>query len=181
MKCLPDILPSMANEDVFVKLFSKYAGEISFKACLEPKLSLSRLRDTHFAWRDDLKRVQERETRLKDGLDHFKQCGHIAYWLRRNSPITDYRDLSLIFEGPDQLYPDEQEFRKVLENYGGEYMAFDFGLQICQYYEFERTDRIEKPRSPKISTEYMMDVCHMLKFKHVSPHSLYLIYRSLFI
>ena len=32
-----------------------------------------------------------------------------------------------------------------------------------------------------VSMEYIESVCHFLKFKQVSPHALYLIYKSLFV
>ncbi|MEI9930702.1 MAG: hypothetical protein WDM89_09160 [Rhizomicrobium sp.] len=152
--------------------------EFTRPALLSPKFSPARLRDAHYAWRLDIKRVEATEPNLGDGLDHFKQSAHLAYWLRRKSPIVDYHDWAAEIEDLNDLYPDEVERRDLLLRYGEEYLAFDFGLKICTYYELERLDN---PRSsvPKLSKEYIFDVCHMLKFKHVSPHAMYLIYKSI--
>jgi len=171
-------LPSMADYDTLKKFFEAHVVEFTRPALLSPKFSQARLRDAHYAWRSDIKRLIAVEPNLKGGLDHFKQCAHLAYWLRRKSPIVDYVDWAAQVENLDELYPDEIARRDLLSKYGEEYLAFDFGLKICTYYELEK---LEHPRSsaPALSIAYITDVCHMLKFKHVSPHAMYLIYKSL--
>jgi hypothetical protein len=173
-------LPSMA---VFADFKSNFEAHVKLevaRALLSPVLSLPRLHDAHYAWRDDMLRLEERETKLTEGPDHFKQCANLAYWLRRMSPIVEYHDLAALVEGTDDLYPDEIERREILSKYGTEFLAFDFGFKICQYYELEKIVT-PKTSAPKLSKDYIIDVCHMMKFKHVSPHSMFLIYRSLFI
>lgn len=148
---------------------------------MKPRLSLRRLNDAHCAWLGDLTRVDDHEKAL-DGLDHLKQCGHLAYWLRRSAPVIDYIDMTTsgaIAEDGD-LYADEAEVREFLDSYGNEYLAFDFGLQICSYYEMHRTDGHARAAAPALTRAYLKDVCHLLKFKNVSPHALYMVYKSLF-
>jgi len=171
-------LLSMAEFEVFKEKFIAHAKDFARGACLRPIFSLPRLRDAHYAWRDDLSRLTQHEKNLGGGLDHFKQCAHLAYWLRRLYPIADYEDIAAAVGEVDDLYPDEQKRRNFIVKYGSEYLAFDFGFQICSYYALERTDN-PMTAAPELSTEYLVDVCHMLKFKHVSPHSMYLIYKSL--
>lgn len=170
----------MAEFISFKATFEIHALEEATKALFSPLFSAARLRDAHTAWRDDLLRLEEREKNLTDGADHFKQCANLAYWLRRMSPVIDYRDLAAAAEGVDDLYPDEVLRREFMTRYGTEFLAFDFGFKICAYYELERLDN---PREdvPFLSQEYLTDVCHMMKFKHVSPHALFLIYKSLFL
>ena len=174
-------LPSMEDFSQFERMFTEYAKETAQTACLFPKLSMPKLRDAHYAWRDDLSRVGERESRLQGGLDHFKQCGHLTYWLRRIAPVIEYCDLAALWEEPDELYPDEVTMRELLRKYGGEYLSFDFGLQICQFYELERIDRATSGKEPAITMDYLNDICHMFKFKNVSPHAIHLIFKSLFL
>ena len=177
----PDVLPRMADFNYFKATFDNYAVETAHKALLHPKMSLSRLHDVHFCWRDDLSRITEREPKLKDGPDHFKQCAHLAYWLRRRSPVVEYEDLHKKYEGDGHIYDNERKLRDILDPYGGEYLSFNFGFEICQHYELNKECRAHKDLKIAITDEYIIDACHMLKFKNVSPHSIYMIYRTLFL
>jgi hypothetical protein len=78
----------------------------------------------------------------------------------------------------NDLYPDEDHRREFLRRYGEEYLAFDFGLQICTWYELEKIGAT-RMQPPILSEDFLIDLCHMLKFKHVSPHAMYLIYKSI--
>ncbi|HWY62734.1 MAG TPA: hypothetical protein VNW15_12610 [Rhizomicrobium sp.] len=170
-------LPSLMDFDKFKDLFERHAKSVTRPMLLKPIFSLARERDAHYAWREDLTRVEARERKLTEGLDHFKQSAHLAYWLRRQAPIVEYEDWAKYEEGGLAL--GEEETREFIAKYGTELVAFDFGFKICAYYEEERSDG-KKKQPPKLSMSYLEDVCYMLKFKHVSPHSLYLIYRSIF-
>lgn len=181
MKIGPDTLPDIAHFDRFESLFLEYAKESYPTTFLRPKISKVRLYDAHYAWQDDLSRVEGREQNLDKGLDHFKQCGHLAYWMRRMAPIVEYDDHIVKYESGEEIYKDEMRARKLLFEYGTEFIAFDFAFQICFYYESERTDRHTEFKAPLLTPNYLRDICHMLKFKHVSPHSMTLIYRSLFL
>lgn len=171
-------LPSMKDFPAFKDVFENHALTEVRKALLSPQIALHRLHDAHFAWQDDVKRLSDMERNLKDGADHFKQCAALAYWLRRMSPVVDYIDW--FNPDGDDLHPHEVDLRDLIARYGTEYIAFDLGFQICAYYE---TERVDSPRQfyPNLTGEYLVDVCHMMKFKHVSPHSLYLVYKSIFI
>jgi hypothetical protein len=173
-------LPSFEDFDAFEVAFLGYAKETALDGLLSPVLSKRRLFDAHYAWLDDIKRVANHEPQIDAELDHFKQCGHLAYWLRRQAPVIDLVDIVEAYGEEGGLYAEEEEQRSILEKYSGEYLAFDFGLQICHFYESERLDREER-REPRIDLEYLMTVCNFMKFKHVSPHSLFLIYKSLFL
>lgn len=170
----------MGNYVILKDVFEAHVVEFTRPALLSPIFSEARLRDAHRAWLADLARIRGAEPNLKEaGLDHFKQCAHLAYWLRRKSPIVDYEDWAAKVEGLGDLYSDEVQRRDLLRRYGEEFLAFDFGYKICLYYEMER---LENPRSepPALTLTHLIDICHMLKFKNVSPHALYLIYKSIF-
>lgn len=179
MRVDSNTLPSMAAFDKFKEQFENHVKTEVIKAILIPVLSEPRLMDAHYAWQEDVARLVDREKNLTDGADHFKQCANLAYWLRRMAPVIEYRDIAAEIEGCEDLYEDEKERRKLLRNYGAEFLAFDFGFKICQYYELEKLDS-PRPFAPSISGEYLIDVCHMMKFKHVSPHSMFLVFKSLF-
>jgi hypothetical protein len=168
-------LCEIADFSCFEKLFAAYTHEIYQSTLLFPRLSKRRLFDAHFAWRDDLSRVQDREPNLDHGLDHFKQCGHLSYWLRRTGPVVEYDDLIAQRECGEVIYDDERRARELILSYGSEFIAFDFGFRLCYYSESERTDRKESMRELNLPKHYILDICHMLKFKNFSPHCLFLI------
>jgi len=166
------------HPSVFHTYFQNYAKEVFFLAKLFPVVSEQRTNDAHAAWCMDIDRVGVNE-RLQDGLDHFKRCGHLAYWLRRSSPVVDAEDIAgmLTYAGGSTVTPEEQGFRDLLFEYGNEYLAFDFALQFSLFYE--RDGASPRAHGLNITQDYIRTVCHFLKFKNVSPHALFLIYKSL--
>lgn len=171
-------LPRMVDFVVLKENFEAHVVEFTRPALLAPQFSDVRLREAHYAWRADIRRIEQAEPNLTGGLDHFKQCAHLAYWLRRKSNVVDYTDWAKLVEDGKDLYPDEIKRRDFIRRYGEEFLAFDFGLKICTYYELEKVDAT-RTAPPSLSVEFLADLCHMLKFKHVSPHAMYLIYKSI--
>jgi hypothetical protein len=172
-------LPELVDPEQFVEIFSNFVAQSTEKALFRPRISKRWLNDARLAWIDDLSRVAHHEPNIDGELDHFKQCGHLAYWLRRSAPVIEFDDLVEIYGEEGGLYDDEIKARKLLIDYGTEYFAFDFGFQICQFYEQNRTDRTTPLEMPNVDMEYLLTVCNFLKFKQVSPHSIFLIYKSL--
>lgn len=168
-----------SDEAAFCRFIKGYANDALFEARLMPIFSELRLAEVFSAWRDDLNHVVAYEPHL-DALDHFKRCGHLTYWLRRRTPLieaTDIRGL-ITFEGGQILSKDQEDFRDLLFAYGNEYLAFDVGYQFCKFYE----QHLGSPRAEHLvlSSDYIQTVCHFLKFKNVSPHAMFLIFKSMF-
>ena len=96
-------------------------------------------------------------------------------------PVVEAVDLTRsIADAPGyDLSPDEIAFRDLLFGYSNEYLAFDLGFQFCRYYEMENGS----PRAAALvlDEDYIRTTCHFLKYKTVSPHALYLIYKSIFL
>lgn len=173
-------LDELKDPQVFKREFTQFAMKTLDPARFSPKISDARLFEAHGAWLNDLRRVGEHEKNLKRGLDHFKQCGHLSYWLRRFSPIIEFVDLDF-GESERPMTAGEIALRTLMEGYSNEYMAFDFCFQICRHYEAESLERTS-PRAKTIilSNDYYKLVCHFMKYKHVSPHAMHLVYKSLF-
>lgn len=138
----------------------------------------------HQRWVKDVTRVSDHEY---DGgpLDHFKQAALLCYWLRRYPPISE---LSM---NPDVKLasiklrnPNGDEVR-----YANQMAAFDLGFRLCRFWEANRVDTAkiygkrykETDFTLQNETDFLMDVYYVLADKNVSPHTLALIYRSLFI
>lgn len=178
-----ETLSSLQGRDAFVDAYSRYVTDVLHDgARLYPQFPIQRLHDAHFAWCDDLKRVGENEPLLEKGLDHFKQCGHLAFWLRRSSPLIDVIDETKNFADAEgyPLTDFERQFRELLFAYGNEYLAFDFGYQICRYHERAKPGGSQRAENLTPSVEFYTTTCHFLKWKTVSPHAVFLIYKSLF-
>ena len=173
----------MVEEDAFVRIFGEFTKHVLGQARLFPKLSRHRIIEAHGAWQNDLRRVGGNEPNLDDGLDHFKQSGHLAFWIRRMSPVAGVIDLTHNFADAEG-YPitgGEQAFRNLLFGYCNEYIAFDFGYQISRYYEIAKQGGSVRAAGMAPPEEYYLTMCHFLKYKTVSPHALFLVYKSLFL
>lgn len=171
-----------ADEKAFTRFFQDYACDALAQARLYPRISLPRLVEIWHAWRDDMRRVEDREPQLNNGLDHFKRAGHLAFWIRRFTPVVELVDTTMNL-GDAEGYPltfAEEGFRALLFGYLNEYLAFDLGYLICGYHEIARHGGSARASELKLDDNYYWQLCHALKFKTVSPHALAAVYRSLF-
>jgi hypothetical protein len=176
-------LEAIEDEAVFVRFFVDYAQDVLHQARLYPRLSKPRVIEAHGAWLSDLKRVNDHEPQLGEGLDHFKRCGHLAFWVRRMGPVVEAIDTTRnIADAPGyDLSSDEKAFRDLLFGYCNEYLAFDLGFQFCRYYEIGKAGGSARANSLVLDENYIRTACHFLKYKQVSPHALFLLYKSLFL
>lgn len=182
MRIDKNTLPDLEKRDVFSGTYIGYVVETLGHARLFPKFAAQRVIEAHGAWLSDLRRVGDHEPQLDDGLDHFKRCGHLAFWIRRMSPMVEVIDLTEnVADAPGHPVTDaENAFRDLLFGYANEYLAFDFGFQICKFYEMYKPGGSVRASNFTPSMEYIQGTCQFLKYKTVSPHAMFLIYKSLF-
>jgi len=175
-------LEAIEDEATFVRFYTDYVQHVFHQARLYPRLSKPRVIEAHGAWLSDLKRVNDHEPQLGEGLDHFKRAGHLAFWVRRMGPVVEAVDTTQNFaDAPGyDLSSDEQAFRDLLFGYANEYVAFDLGYQFCRYYELNKAGGSARANSLILTEDCIRTNCHFLKYKQVSPHALYLIFKSLF-
>jgi hypothetical protein len=181
MRLTQATLEEMLACDTFVATYSGYVGESLKLARYSPQLSYPRVHEAHGAWAEDLQRVLHFNPKIEE-LDHFKRCGHLAFWLRRMAPLIDVTDNTKNLADAEgyPLTDFERAFRKLLFGYANEYLAFDFAFQICKFYESHKIGASARATSLALSTEYYVSMCQFLKYKTVSPHAMYAIYKSLF-
>lgn len=79
----------------------------------------------------------------------------------------------------EPITPAQKKLRDLLFRYGTEVLAFDLGYSICVFYERGRLDPRTQHPPFEIDEEYIETICCFLKEKNVSPHALFLIYKSL--
>jgi hypothetical protein len=174
-------LKSITDYKTFKGEFEAYVDSVCEEVRLRGVLfSDRRERDAHTFWCEDIERIKKAEL-LDNGLDHFKQCGLLAYWLRRTSPVIEFTDYASPVEGDfGNLDKEHEDFKDFLTSYSSEYFAFDWAFRICLFHEQTRPDKNERADRIQLSHEYIRTTCHFLKCKQVSPHAMFLIYRSLF-
>lgn len=178
MEITKTTLEDLADFDKFAALYKEFVSDTLWHIHLMAVISPSRLKEAHEAWVKDKDRVEKNEKRL-DGLNHFKQCGLLAFWIRRMSPITEATDMTgACSYTPDPFTEDEKAFEELITSYCNEYIAFDFGFQIVRFYELGKPGN--RAENLALSARYYTTTCHFMKYKQVSPHALALIYKSLF-
>ena len=163
------------SEKEFAKKVRVFYTDFCRGAGYEPAWIDARLDDAWVAFQRDKQDVRKSLPKGSPGGDHFKLCGILVYWLRRYAPVADMRDLSMniaALPGADKLQP-------LLQKYPSELPAFEMGLTICDFFAENAanggTDR------PGVDLDYYEAVCYLMKFKSISPHSMGMIYRSLFV
>lgn len=185
-----DVIRELFDQDTFISLITLNFNEIANRVGCEVTLSKRRLIEAYDFWRADEKRT------LSDGiqrgtteLDHFKHGAFMAFWLRRMIPINETRILPQ-YANPSESMKARQRF---FLRYGNEICALLIGYQICLNYETARhfsgengskvrpiADRPALLRRSTLPQDLLANFAMVLKHKNMSPHSLYLLYRSLF-
>lgn len=72
------------------------------------------------------------------------------------------------------------DYRAVILASGNEFLSFMFGFMLARAYEIQKG--IEKGEGIKIgipTLHFTRELCYIFKFKSISPHAVYLIFRSL--
>lgn len=163
-----DIFERLSKLPIFIEIVSEHVGELVFPAGVEAELSDQRLVDAFMLWSEDIRR-QTNNVRAGIIIDHFKRAAFLTYWLRRTQPIIRLPQAT--------HYSEKDAFQKksrvFLGQYASEATAFSLGLLLCGAFE--------ESKSLVLDRSYFLDVCYVMKSKNVSPHALYLIYKSLFL
>jgi hypothetical protein len=161
----------ISKDDWFARALDEAYTDIAAQYSCEVWLSARRLAEAHMLWEHDLTNMTITDS---DTPDHFKQAGFLAYWLRRRVVV----ERSAEGEGmPEVIYRDD------FLRYCNEWSAFLIGFRICLPFEADRLRgeaRMQDLHTFRLNPEYLRDLAVLLHHKNVSPHSLYLIYRSLF-
>lgn len=173
-----DIFEDIAEDsEVFCERITQHYTYLFAKGGYMPIIQEKHLYDAWDAFCHDKNHAADSlHPESKGKPDHFKLSGILAYWLRRSTPVCGLRNLNLVH----QKYP---IFQELLKKYPSELSAFDMGLFICSRFETERVDNSSSyvPAIEANNFDYYRDICFLLKRKSLSPHSLGMIYRSLFV
>jgi len=132
--------------------------------------SARRLGETYDFWKVDARRTLD--SGIKKGtkqLDHFKQASFIAFWLRRQIPIN--RTLRILPDGTVAVKLHLlSKHTSVVEPIANDERP----------YATHTTSTLEYIRGCSLKRDCVRDFAMVLKHKNMSPHALYLLYKSLF-
>jgi hypothetical protein len=167
----------LADPRFFIDFFEHHARQYSELNGTHASFYKGRILDAYEHARADLNRLAaEIDGNGHDAVepDIFKRCGFICFWLRRSQPF--------VYALPVRQYPAGSERREAQSLFcrcPNEVFAFDMMFRVCAGYEGAvRGDG--SIAAARLDRYYLNDACMFLRNKSVSPHSLYLIYRSLF-
>lgn len=148
-----------------------------------PKISEFQSHQAQERWVTDIENIKHKENGGRE-LDHFKLAAHLAFWLKRFSPIASFQknaDLAIagvkLRDNGDYIY-----------SYGNTQAAFLIGFDICAYWEAvdeKCSERYGENLTPfsfsiKHHPDFLQNMSYVLADKSSSPHALYLIYKALF-
>ena len=161
-----------ANENKFGELvYCEFDRDAEY-ALLEPNYSDDMLHDAYQSYVWDVKRLKGN---MGSKPDHFKVCGFLAYWLRRNSPVIGWNEI----EQDGEINASIHKGRELIYEYGRAHHAFMIGYRICYFFERNKKTQNQFINTPP-DEAYLRTVYYVMKYKHVSPHAMGLMYRSLF-
>ena len=194
----PELFAQIADPDFFFKYVEWQYQHVSFAGTrLTPLVSRYNVLEAHATYLKDILELQQQQNQGRP-LQWAKHASFMAYWLRRVSPIHHILGTTDTLAAPT----DRERF---LVRFANEFCAFNLAYAITRYVEARRDVNVNRyvrssildfstPQGESGVHEYMLqderaylipealvvDICHCMKEKNMSPLALYLIVRSLF-
>ena len=137
------------------------------------EFSATRLEEARLLWVRDTGRI---DIDSDTTPDHFKQAGFLVYWLRRRGVVNFARRVKPIagIEEQDHFLLSPNEIASFL-------VGFRLSLFFASKHLIDERDHIGHDlQGLTFDSSLKFDIATLLKHKNVSPHSLYLILRTLF-
>lgn len=161
-----------SHEDFFVN-FVNYNYNVFARpySCLV-KVHVRRTVEALDIFLDDSARALKK-LHMSTELDEFKTAGFLAYWLRRRC-VVDAIELA----GPRDSAVSPTNLQMEFIKYGNEICAFNTGFHFCLRFQAKSEADARKIR---VDYAFIRETAAFMSTKNVSPHSLYLIYRALFL
>jgi len=160
--------PQQPSEAGFLETISIEIDKVAAHFGCEPEIVPMNLLQAQQEWDGDLDKLEIDES---EEPDHLKQAGWLCHWLRKKRPISKL------------YYRDESKLANYFEDYYNEASAFIIGLKIAIFHECcerELTDEeIKNVLADYDFSDILHDISVFLSHKSVSPHAIYMIYKSL--
>lgn len=186
------VIDRLCDRAFFHDAISQFYIRLAEKFGCNVDLSMRRLGEAHDYWQGDVERTLAMGTDHETTeLDHFKHAAFIAFWLRRLVLINNIwfrpEDRHSAAAGDTAPSPMQIQFYR----FGNEICALFAGFYICLAYEtYAMSKRREREGNMQVISDgvfvrempshLMSEYPKLLKHKNISPHALYMLYRSLF-
>lgn len=184
-----EIIKQLEKRQWFIDCIASNYNSIALSWNCSVLMSVRRLGEAYDFWREDHTRTLSEGIQTSVSLDHFKHASFIAFWLRRMLPINQ-----TLIHSKYQSIPDDRnatDNQKFFFRYGNELCALLIGFMICLFYEASYIaanqevlqlvpNRLDCIRQYRLPPEIISDFVMIMKHKNMSPHALYLLYKSLF-
>lgn len=168
--------------------YLKEAGECGFNI----EIGELKIKESYALWQEDVDRVLSHAIQNSDSLCEYKHAGFISYWLRRRQIITNINIDSSEHSKTISLEEHFESLPNSMKTYAqfyNELSAFRLGLRISFHYFIIKLKDIGSSKEEieskiniiaKRVKEIEVDMSVFLKQKNISPHALYLIYKTIF-
>lgn len=179
-----DLFDKLHDPYWFIDFIKHQYGQIFSVEKFVPEISSYQAHQAHERWVTDIERIRVNENGGLS-LDHFKLAAHLAFWLKRFSPVAKFKqnqDLKIanVRTRDDGSY---------IYSYGNSQAAFLLGFRICSFWEAMKLDHT-RTKADKIRPQdfnladhkdFLQNVSYVLADRSSSPHALFLVYKALFI
>lgn len=163
--------------DFFYNVVSVAVEGIAKANNSEVTLSPSRVWEVHELWDDDLRALIRNEK--IEGSEYpcaYKHAAFLTYWLRRRVIVESKRPIDV------KKGVVNDSFNK----YTNEYLALMLGIRLAMYHHYVRPGFSEHQtvaalKKVDLPQDLMKEGVVYLHHKNVSPHSLYLFFKALFV
>lgn len=158
----------LSEQAAFWSIISEQYDEIASTFGCEVELSSIKLLEAQKYWIHDLEHIAVDES---EEPDHFKHAGWLCHWLRKKMPASKI------------IIHDETKLTNTFEEYYSEVIAFTIGFRLVLFHECcargYDDSMIVNTLNNYSTLSPLHDFLVYLSHKNVSPHAIYLIYKSL--
>lgn len=158
------------SRDFFFNAMSEAATKIGTRRSATIDLDFRRTVEAQADWKTDMKRlIDDKRIDQSELPCHIKHAAFLCYWLRRRQIVRDISGSEITSQH--------------LRHYPNEFVAARTSLILlffCHYFQpGADIDKILGQLEDRFPNEFFEEFVIMLRYKNVSPHSIYLIFKAL--
>ena len=163
------------REDFFYEVISGHSSIVAARFNSKVILSPTRLHEAQVLWINDLEGMIEGGKISQPTVEpcEYKHAAFLCYWLRRR----------VIVESCSRLDTEAPVSNLDFNRFKSEFIALHVSLELLGYHVFSEGAQVGSDMSSSVvlSNDFVHEMLVLLHHKNVSPHSLYLIFKALFV
>ena len=169
--------PELSKQDFFSAVIEQACSEIASTKNSRVTLSPSRVIEAQELWENDLLAlINDKKVEKSKMPCEFKHAAFLTYWLRRR----------VIVEGREPIDWEVGVVNALYNQYPNEYLALSIGLRLILYHHYvpagaDPIDTLAQLENIELPRDLLREAVVYLHHKNVSPHSVYLFFKSLLV